>query len=113
MDNSTAEYAFIKSFFNNQQIFPLDVKTSVPSATTPLSPDRVSFEDDKTPPRSEFGDELEKTVVMTGSSAAPFQPPQTKAANVDLIWKQVMDPVLEYCQVGVIACHPGCSYLHI
>ncbi|KAF8351571.1 vacuolar sorting protein [Amanita rubescens] len=95
MDNSTAEYAFIKSFFNNQQIFPLDVKTSVPSATTPLSPDRVSFEDDKTPPRSEVGDE---PVVMTGSSAAPFQPPQSKAANVDLIWKQVMDPVLEYCQ---------------
>ena len=104
MDNSTAEYVFIKSFFDSHQILPLDVKTSIPSATTPLSPDRASFDDDKSHPGSEVGDYTEKTDIMTASSAASFAPPASKATNVDIIWKQIMDPVLEYCQVSVISC---------
>lgn len=104
MDNSTAEYVFIKSFFNNYQILSLDVKTSIPSATTPLSPDRTSFDDDRSHPGSEVGDYTEKTGIMTGSSSASFTPPTSKATSVDIIWKQIMDPVLEYCQVSVIPC---------
>lgn len=110
MDNSTAEYVFIKSFFDNHQILPLDVKTSIPSATTPLSPDRASFDDDKSHSASEVGDD---TGIMTGSSAASFTPPTSKTTNVDIIWKQIMDPVLEYCQVSVFSCNRAAlTFMH-
>ena len=80
----------------------MEVNTSIPSATTPLSPDRASFDGDH--PGSEVGDFTERTGIMTGSSSASFTPQTAQATNVDFIWKQVMDPVLEYCQVSAISC---------
>lgn len=97
MDNSTAEYTFIKAFFNNQQTPPhVDIKI----ATIPLSPDRASYEDDKTP-GSEIGDYPERTGTIATSSTSYFpHPTPKKDVNVDLMWKQIMEPVLEYCQVS-------------
>ncbi|KAF8631583.1 hypothetical protein AX15_002333 [Amanita polypyramis BW_CC] len=99
MDNATAEYIFVKAFFNNQQTLSHPgVETSVPTTTTPLSPDRTSFEDDKTNLGSETGDYPERADAMTASSTTLFPKSKKEHINIDLIWKQIMEPVLEYCQ---------------
>ncbi|KAK2466118.1 hypothetical protein APHAL10511_001760 [Amanita phalloides] len=96
MDNSTAEYTFVRSFFSDQQFVPpSDIQTSIPYAMTPLSPERLSFEDDKMISGSEMGDNPDRAIVLTAPSL------KKEHVNIDLIWKQIMEPVLEYCQTFV------------
>ncbi|KAM6495996.1 vacuolar sorting protein [Amanita muscaria] len=101
MDNSTTEYTFIKSFFNHSPTLPsLGSRNPIPVVHAPQSPDRLSFAEERTNIGSEWGDETQ----MTAGPAAPIStasPPSTLKKdqnNIDLIWKQVMEPVLEYCQ---------------
>ncbi|KAF4574958.1 hypothetical protein EYR36_006312 [Pleurotus pulmonarius] len=92
MDNATAEYTFITSFFANEPLPTLaDPETPLLSPTALLSPNgSISF-DNRSIAASEH--ELRRTL---GNSKA-------EQAGFDALWKQVFDPVLEYTQTFVRA----------
>lgn len=90
MDNATAEYAFIAAFFRSESFAPppvMETNSALFSPTaTLLSPD-FSFDDR----RSNAGFEIARPDLMDKAERAPL----------DAIWKQILDPVLEYCKTFV------------
>ncbi|KAL1701623.1 Sac2 family-domain-containing protein [Schizophyllum commune] len=100
MDNATAEYTFISSFFINE---PLQTVASSDSSSlfspTLLSPtqEHASFGG------SELGEKRRTASVSSFNMTTPSFATAMKEdqAAADSIWKQVMDPVLEYCQTFV------------
>ncbi|KAJ3551339.1 hypothetical protein NM688_g4759 [Phlebia brevispora] len=133
LDNSTAEYSFISAFFSPATIPPssstvssrtgMDSKDSNSSAL--LSPTQAEFEELKSNGDTEHGG---SQIVMSASErhmasinsilgiAPTLLDPTTDAKEVkeeqntlNAIWKQVMDPVLDYCQTYIeqsLAPHP-------
>ncbi|KAH6915029.1 Sac2 family-domain-containing protein [Coprinopsis sp. MPI-PUGE-AT-0042] len=113
MDNATSEYSFISNFFASSPS-PSSVDTSLalltPNAVVPTpgamaTPDAAGFapaDDLRSPVTSEFG-----AIAQTISGAPPIgsvlqqMSSKEEQALVDSIWKQVMDPVLEYCQAFI------------
>ncbi|KAG2152387.1 Sac2 family-domain-containing protein [Suillus cothurnatus] len=92
MDNATAEYAFIAAFFRSESFSPplaMETNSALFSPTaTLLSPD-IGFDDR----RSNAGSEIARPGLMDKIERAPL----------DAIWKQILDPVLEYCKTFVTA----------
>jgi hypothetical protein len=92
MDNATAEYAFIAAFFRSESFSPplaMETNSALFSPTaTLLSPD-VGFDDR----RSNAGSEIARPGLMDKIERTPL----------DAIWKQILDPVLEYCKTFVTA----------
>jgi hypothetical protein len=90
MDNATAEYAFITAFFRFESFAPppaMEINSALFSPTaTLLSPD-FSFDDR----RSNAGSEIARPSLMDKAERVPL----------DAIWKQILDPVLEYCKTFV------------
>ncbi|KAG1872744.1 Sac2 family-domain-containing protein [Suillus tomentosus] len=90
MDNATAEYAFIAAFFRSESFAPppaMETDSAIFSPTaTLLSPD-IGFDDR----RSNAGSEIARPGFMDKTERAPL----------DAIWKQILDPVLEYCKTFV------------
>lgn len=102
MDNATAEYTFISSFFPNPASLPApEPRAQVPATATLLSPDG-SFGDTQTPTGSELGTPrpLSSTTPGLGGFVSFIAKSKGDQAVIDNLWKQVMDPVMEYCQVG-------------
>lgn len=100
MDNATAEYTFITSFFINEPLQPAkDESSSHLFSPTLLSPthEHGSFGG------SDFGDRRRTTSISSFNAAPPSFATALREdqAAADSIWKQVMDPVLEYCQTFV------------
>ncbi|KDQ29316.1 hypothetical protein PLEOSDRAFT_1076091 [Pleurotus ostreatus PC15] len=91
MDNATAEYTFITSFFANEPLpTPADSETPLLSPTALLSPDgSISF-DNRSIAASEH--ELRRTALANSKA---------EQAGFDALWKQVFDPVSEYTQAFV------------
>ncbi|KAJ2986509.1 hypothetical protein NUW54_g9742 [Trametes sanguinea] len=111
MDNATAEYSFITTFFANEPRPALHSKDSSGSVMSPtlLSPTQGEFDEIRSNPGSDFGGEsvaprrrlTSITSVMSAGAGAPEQPnAKEELAALNALWKQVMDPVLEYCQVS-------------
>jgi hypothetical protein len=112
MDNSTSEYSFISSFFASSPS-PSSVDTSlalltpnavVPTPSAMATPDAAGFapaDDLRSPVTSEFGAIAHSISGPPPGIGSVIQQMSSKEeqALVDSIWKQVMDPVLEYCQV--------------
>lgn len=101
MDNATAEYTFVTSFFAAEaSVSPLSAKDTLFSPTAMLTPVKGGFDDRRSVAGSEVGGQTSRT---RADSLAPYTPTRAimKADRVplDAIWKQIMDPVLEYCQV--------------
>jgi len=95
MDNATAEYSFVTDFFEKENRQP----------TAPLrTPSSVTFEE-----RTDSGSEGRLTIPMATptvgkGSAEQAQNDQIRKEErkaLDAIWKQIFDPVLEYCRVSV------------
>jgi hypothetical protein len=107
MDNATAEYAFITTFFHSEPIaLPLakehDSTLFSPPATL-LSPDR-GYDDRRSNAGSEVGSHVSRPFRSNGQeprnvTARPSLMEKAERAPLDAIWKQVLDPVLEYCKV--------------
>jgi Vps52 / Sac2 family len=97
MDNAVAEYSFVTAFFN----FETDGRIRE-GITTPFSPTATIY-----PGNGGFADpESQGAFYLEGHADAqndtgPTRQASTKVeqANFDAIWKQILDPVLEYCQV--------------
>ncbi|KAJ7498765.1 vacuolar sorting protein [Mycena latifolia] len=97
MDNATAEYSFVTTFFT---IDPLVAPEEADSALSPglLSPDgrerRMSVAG------SEHGARRNRAASIVSASGMQSLAAAVKEeqASSDAIWKQIMDPVLEYTQ---------------
>ncbi|THH27285.1 hypothetical protein EUX98_g6907 [Antrodiella citrinella] len=110
MDNATAEYTYVTAFYSNEpQPLPVsqsqrDHASGMGSPTGLLSPTMGDFDDIRSNPGSDFGPSSprRRNISMQSASATPSQLPTPKEeVNVPVIWKQVLDPVLEYCKAFV------------
>jgi vacuolar protein sorting-associated protein 52 len=121
MDNATAEYNFICSFFappvstlSSSSIgrsfsHPTDGSLLTPSGLSGLrSPggseldpgDAADEMDGPTPKARGRADSVFSAGAVTLLPPRPDAPKEKEEkAALDTVWKQVMDPVLEYCQV--------------
>lgn len=109
MDNATAEYAFIAAFFRSESFAPppaMETNSAIFSPTaTLLSPD-VGFDDRRSTAGSEIGTHVSRPFSGNGHgprdvTARPGFMDKTERAPLDAIWKQILDPVLEYCKTFV------------
>ncbi|RPD67298.1 vacuolar sorting protein [Lentinus tigrinus ALCF2SS1-6] len=110
MDNATAEYAFITAFFASEPRPSLSSRDSSRSIMSPpiMSPTKDTFEEPRSNPGSDFGSESvsprRRVVSITGVMNSATQDQQSfkeEQASLNAIWKQVMDPVLDYCQTFI------------
>lgn len=106
MDNATAEYTFVTSFFSIEPVAPLPSSKSTSgslfSPTAMLSPTKGVFDDRRSVSGSEIGGQMPRPRAdsMASISGTIKSPATLKAerAPLDTIWKQIIDPILEYCQ---------------
>ncbi|KAI9001446.1 Vps52-domain-containing protein [Trametes punicea] len=109
MDNATAEYSFITKFFANERHSAMHSKESTGLVTSPtlVSPTNGEFEETRSSPGSDFiGESVgprQRLTSITSVISAGAQEVNTKeeVAALDALWKQVMEPVLDYCQTFV------------
>ena len=104
MDNATAEYAFITIFFCSEPFAPSLAKEHDSALFSPpatlLSPDR-GFDDIGSNTGSETGTHSSRPFCNNKKEPHNGTACMNKAdrAPLDAIWKQVLDPILEYCKV--------------
>jgi hypothetical protein len=96
MDNATAEYSFIRQFFNRDEPTTTDSSATNDPATGDLGLEESVPGSPVELKRRESG--LGSVRTMQNSAA------KKKADDVyfDGIWKQVMEPVLQYADVSII-----------
>ncbi len=104
MDNATAEYSFITSFFATEPQIPVHLKENSNTLSPPslLSPLQGEFDDVRSNHGSEQGTLSRRRLSGINSSASlslSGVSPKEEEANLTAIWKQIMDPVLEYAKV--------------
>lgn len=109
MDNASAEYTFVTTFFATDPRPPMHSKDSSGSIRSPpslLSPTIGEFEDIASSPGSDFGGRSPRQRVSSiGNAIGPTSPnPSTgdEQAALNSTWKQIMEPVLQYCQVRLV-----------
>jgi hypothetical protein len=97
MDNSTAEYTFLSTFFNVPPLLG-DTKQSLLSPTGFRFPDASEM---RSSSASEFGGRVVSNGSATFSDLAALRGSKEEQANHDALWKQIFDPVLEYCKASL------------
>ncbi len=99
MDNATSEYSFITRFFDreakSQPTMPL-------SALSPLSPRQEESNTESEKVESPFATARAPSISMSTLQAAELQRRKEEQAYFDNIFKQVMEPVLEYTEVSIL-----------
>jgi hypothetical protein len=103
LDNATAEYSFISTFFIPQKTLPpLEAPASAPPSAV-LSADGGTFTELRSPSGSDYGAlrPLSSTTPGLGGFVSFVAKSKEEQATIDVMWKQVMDPVMEYCQAFV------------
>ena len=102
MDNATAEYSFVSSFFAPEASTP--PFSSKEKNNSLLSPVDGDFDEQYSPIGSETVGHTPKAYTDSIVHTTPKQITIVKTERVplDAIWKQIMDPVLEYCRVRSI-----------
>jgi len=102
LDNATAEYSFISTFFTPKVLRPPEAPAPAPPSAV-LSPDGGTFTELRSPSGSDYGTShpLSGTTPGLGGFVSFVAKSKEEQATVDAIWKQVMDPVMEYCQAFV------------
>ncbi|KAJ6539496.1 Sac2 family-domain-containing protein [Mycena capillaripes] len=97
MDNATAEYTFVTTFFTVDPMSPQEVENALFSPGL-LSPDgrerRMSVAGSDAGGRRNRAGSVVSASGMQSLAAAVKE----EQASSDAIWKQIMDPVLEYTQ---------------
>lgn len=119
LDNGTAEYSFITAFFSSPDALTSsssrtgnDARDSNSLLLSPgllPSPLRSEFEDIRSVGGSEMPTTPKRRVTSFGSAISFATSPGERPANgseakdeehvMTAIWKQVLDPVLAYCEV--------------
>ncbi|KAF9464409.1 vacuolar sorting protein [Collybia nuda] len=104
MDNATAEYTFVKTFFSAKETLPAeDSNNALLSPTLLLSPDRGDFFDQRSILGSDYDGQRNTQPTNTIGAIEPSVDVTRKEnqATLDAIWKQIMDPVLVYCEAFI------------
>ncbi|OBZ70084.1 Vacuolar protein sorting-associated protein 52 A [Grifola frondosa] len=104
MDNATAEYTFVTTFFAAEPRPSMHTKQSSGSVRSSvlLSPTNVDFDDARSTPGSDFGGVSPRQRVTSIHSVMDSEhSAKEEMAAMNATWKQIMDPVLEYCQTFV------------
>ncbi|KAJ8523544.1 hypothetical protein ONZ45_g119 [Pleurotus djamor] len=98
LDNATAEYTFITSFFANEPLPTTpDFEKPLPSPLGLLSPNgSISF-DNRSVSASEDA-RRSSTSGLDPSIGAALSNTKAERAGIDALWKQTFDPVMEYTQ---------------
>ncbi|KAH7931245.1 Vps52-domain-containing protein [Leucogyrophana mollusca] len=106
MDNATAEYTFVTTFFPSEPMKLPPSKETAGSIFSPptalLSPDQAGFDDRRSNVGSEVGIHASRLFgeisVPRSATILPSAVQKSERAALDAIWKQILDPVLEYCK---------------
>lgn len=102
MDNTTAEYAFLSAFFNvPPSIITVNAKEPPLSPTASLSPERGAFSDLRSSSTSDYGRHRAVSggsITFSDLTAGPNS--KEEQTSYDTLWKQIFDPVSEYCKVN-------------
>lgn len=111
MDNATAEYSFVTKFFASEPSTLLPSSKQSNDILFPATPAGTGgFDEGHLAIGSEIGGQTPRlrTDSTNPTSATPKQNAFAKMerAPLDAIWKQIMDPILEYCQVMVARITP-------
>lgn len=105
MDNATAEYSFIISFFALEPLTPVEDSERT-TWSVALSSDRSVVNDEKSIVGSESLTELANPVTSAGQNGfdqlASIDPATLNELNN--LWKKIFDPVLEYTKVPYVTC---------
>jgi hypothetical protein len=116
MDNVTAEYSFVTSFFSQEApTLSLSFKEHNDLMLSPTTTVKGGFDERRSTIKSEIGGHMSR--ARSDSTANSVYTPQganvkTERAPLDAIWKQIMDPVLEYCQVCNAESPSDTTYIH-
>ena len=101
LDNASAEYNFILRFFQEEYIPPPS------TAKTPMSPMFSPGFDDRTADGlseldapSQRGHEDAEDMATPMARRTEIPKDSAEIAQLNLLWKQIMDPAMEYCQVS-------------
>jgi vacuolar protein sorting-associated protein 52 len=104
MDNGTSEYVFITTFFAPEPVLsPVDTPQVISSHLfSPISPgdDQVSSPATDSVPATARPRDRTDSVFSNESLRPAFQLSKEDQASLNAIWKQIMDPALEYTKVG-------------
>jgi len=101
MDNATAEYSFVASFFFVEPLpSAIELETGQPSATSE-SRDRNQVDDNDSAADSEARTPVPNPGVVESQELSRLATID-KAERTELIniWKKIFDPALEYTKVG-------------
>lgn len=101
MDNATAEYTFVKSFFSYDSTVPIsESSTAVTSPSELFSPDQGAFTEQRSMVGSDHGGQPVRSAGMASANEFSVDATQKEVqATADALWKQIMDPVLGYSEV--------------
>jgi hypothetical protein len=114
MDNATAEYSFVTSFFALEtEVSPRSSKDSNNAISSPTATLKGGVDERRSAIVSEVGEQARRTRADSIANSTYTTPKQsstlkTERVPLDAVWKQIMDPVLEYCQVysaSIVRCH--------
>ncbi|KAJ7283936.1 vacuolar sorting protein [Mycena rebaudengoi] len=102
MDNGTAEYTFVTTFFPVEPLqAPQEVEEEVPFSPGLLSPDgRNRGMSTAGSERGGYRNRASSIVSASGMASIAAAVKEEQASS-DAVWKQIMDPVLEYIQTFV------------
>ena len=110
MDNATAEFQYVTTFFatepppSSSNQISRESSSGVFSPTSLLSPTQGDFDEIRSNPGSDFGTSSPRRRLLSMQSAGGTPPqvpsPKEEQAALATIWKQILDPVLEYCKVS-------------
>ncbi|KZT12563.1 Vps52-domain-containing protein [Laetiporus sulphureus 93-53] len=107
MDNATAEFTFVNNFFAQEHGHTMHSKQSSVSLQSPTSllfPMAGDYDDTLSNADSELNlTPLQRvnSIASVMSAAAGDSSTKEDEAALHAIWKQIMDPVLEYCQTFI------------
>jgi hypothetical protein len=100
MDNATAEYSFIRQFFNPSDNRPEKSRIEA-SSTNNLT--RIGEGSEDIPDSASVAQRSQSSAsvsILTMQKEAAKRKKEEDAIY-DEIWKQIMDPVLQYTDVGI------------
>lgn len=102
MDNTTAEYAFLSAFFNvTPSIITGDSKPPPLSPRGSLSPEGGASLELRSSASDSGGQRVGSGASSTFSDLVTIPSSKEEQASYDSLWKQIFDPVLEYCKIFV------------
>lgn len=101
MDNATAEYNFVTTFFKLSQT---NEPMLAPRKDSLLSPDNVEFADRMSAAASERGGVARSragSIISPQADGAFSKNAKNEHTALVAIWKQIFDPVLQYTEVRI------------